>query len=118
MDKELIEQISQLRAQYHRSQDPKTAAEIKRLSNQLSSYLSNGAKPCDCGGIVHGMLRREIPVDGLKMRIYEVGCLSCSISDKPKAAWGQSPQEAVSNWNAGKYIPAKKGPTLTVIKNG
>jgi hypothetical protein len=85
------------------------SARLRTFQAELSQALSAGAEsPCtavidgaECGGAVHGMLRRPEIRDGagnLKAAaLYEVGCLSC-----PARSVASSPEAAVKEWNAGK----------------
>lgn len=98
---EIVQELARARADYHEAVQEETIAElaersgrIKELMAELSATLSRGAMDCpDCGQPPHGMLKTP----GAKMvraPVYVVGCLAC-----PRAARGNSPEQAVKRWN-------------------
>jgi hypothetical protein len=78
---------------------------VKALQAELSDFYSAGANPCpNCGLSVFGMDRGTV---------YEVGCTKCDPKPverdgktlrRSASAQGRTPQQAVENWNAGKWL--------------
>lgn len=76
---------------------------VKSLQAELSSVLSKGAVKCkDCGNAPIGM-EQQAGLSGRVVTLYEVGCSVC----RDRRAQGFSPEEAVNNWNARKFLPPK-----------
>ena len=96
---ELDTAIVGLKSEYHnlstkdgaQAEKLELSLEIKSLTEQRNNLLSNGAKACECGGLVIGMK--------IKQGVYEVGCLNCV-----RRSRGESPSEAVVRWNADDYF--------------
>jgi hypothetical protein len=107
-DKHIAEELQAAQQAYHSAatngkDGSQYAAEMKTLRAELASYITDGAEACpDCGNLPHG-IRQQAGVNRLVITYYEVGCLTC----KDHRAQGQTREEAVENWNEGKYLPAK-----------
>lgn len=106
-ENEILSAINALKSDYLSKVDLFTSAELyahnqqmKQLQAELSSLLSFGANPCPrCSSLPHGMIFRTQIVSGVKVNLYEVGCLNC----KNTSARGSSAKEAVEKWNNGEY---------------
>ena len=108
--KQINDEISKLQAKYVDLREGKKPEEewmpvsnkIKALKQELSSTISDGAKPCpNCGNLPHGMLLRPaVPIEK-RPATYEVGCLGC----RNHRAIGWSPELAVDAWNKEDYLP-------------
>jgi hypothetical protein len=81
------------------------ADKVKALRQELCDALSVGAKVCpDCGSKPIGLRHIHVVVaTNRRVFTYEVGCIKC----KNHRAQGSSVTEAVSEWNVGKYLPAR-----------
>jgi hypothetical protein len=107
---EIADEIEATRAEYQAiaGSKPETEArpllvKVKDLQAELSSVLSVGAEDCEvCGNAPLGM-RQYGSLNGRAVMFYEVGCLVC----KDRRAQGFTREEAVKNWNAESFLPAK-----------
>jgi hypothetical protein len=77
---------------------------VKDLQAKLQDHLAQGAKACkrDKDHRIIGMLKRPSFIDRDQIEqppLYEVGCSVC-----PERSRANTAKEAVSRWNAGKYI--------------
>jgi hypothetical protein len=104
-------------------------ATVRTLSNELSAYLVDGAKPCGgCGasGSVIGMLKTPPrTINGMDYpAVWEVGCISCppylveredgskllidgkasAVKRRSWSARGFSRDETVAKWNDGRHV--------------
>ncbi len=102
---------------------------VKDLRRQLGEHLAAGAEKCgNCGHDVVGMLKTIAYYDEAKgidvPPVYEVGCVICpphyveaengvpgkldgvetTVKRRSYSARATTPEQAVANWNAGKYI--------------
>lgn len=74
---------------------------VKTLQAEMSARIANGAKACEvCENSAHGM-EQQVAIKGHAATMYEVGCLTCP----DRRAQGFTPEQAVGNWNDGKFIP-------------
>jgi hypothetical protein len=126
LQKKLDEKGEAYRASTDIVEREKIATELREMQVQLQDSLSDGAKACPDGADhrVIGMLKRPAYYDGrLEMDVpaqYEVGCITCppvlvereggtDLNGKAVKRWshsarGATPEEAVKNWNAGKWV--------------
>jgi hypothetical protein len=87
-------------------------AKVKSLREDLNAILTAGANECDCGNPPIGIVRKNVEVSGVDIKIYEVGCVVCepvteSETRTSHSAIGGSIADAVKNWNNGKYLTDK-----------
>lgn len=102
--------IAALRTDKHARHDALTASaereiteRIKALNSDLAALITEGAEPCEhCGGHPHGIVQ-AVPVKGVAMPYFEVGCLVCP----DHRAQGFAPEQAVEQWNAENYLTKK-----------
>jgi hypothetical protein len=91
--------------EFTRKEERENSDKIKSLRKELSAFYSQGANACpDCGQAPIGMDRGVV---------YEVGCIGCAPKPverdgktlrRSASAQGRTPQQAVENWNAGKWL--------------
>lgn len=119
LQKKIDEKGEAYRASTDTVEREKLSTEIREMQVQLQDSLSEGANACPDGKDhrVIGMLKRPAYYDGrLEMDVpaqYEVGCIHCPPvlveRDGVKKRWshsarGATPEEAVKNWNSGKWV--------------
>lgn len=122
--KDLQKKVDALGEKYRASDSvkerEKLSMQIREATVQLQDFLASGAKPCPDGADhrIIGMLKRPAYYDGrLELDVpaqWECGCIVCDPvlverGDPKKVvrwshgAYGGTPEEAVKNWNAGKW---------------
>jgi hypothetical protein len=110
--REKLKALKAAQAEYHAKADkltpPQIAAEsikFQKMQQEISATVSEGAKDCpDCGNPPHGIFHDGTP------NPFEIGCRVCS----NHRVRGALPEDAVEDWNAGNYLPAKPPGTVTM----
>lgn len=100
---ELERELQDLRVAYHEASETETASqlakrsmEMRKIMDAINLVYTKDAKACpDCGADPIGMKRRP--------GLYEVGCSGTCVDVR---AQGETPDEAISNWN--DLTPKKK----------
>lgn len=112
-EKEIRDDIEKYRHEYRSQMNTKSHKElapfnkkVNELRKELSSTLADGAKICpkckekrkeDVKPV--GMLKSVKEIDGVEIRVYEVGCPLCDLRSR-----AQTPQAAVAKWDKDAYI--------------
>lgn len=126
LQKKIDEKGAAYRASTDTVEREKLSTELREIQVQLQDTLSEGANACPDGKDhrVIGMLKRVGYYDGrLEMDVpeqWEVGCITCppvlverengtELNGKKVRRWshsarGTTPEEAVKNWNSGKWV--------------
>lgn len=108
--REQLRNLKKAQAEYHAKahtltppQIAEEVAKFKELRSGIVSELTEGAKNCpDCGNPPHGIFHDGTP------NPFEIGCLSC----RDHRVRGTLPEDAVEDWNAGKYMPPREPGTV------
>lgn len=78
------------------------SARIKSARKAVSDHIASGANPCKCGASPIGYRKTEAYMHRGQpfAAVYSILCVGCTID-----ARGNTPEEAVKRWNAGKLTP-------------
>jgi len=105
-----LKALKAAQAEYHNKANeltsPQIAAEVARFNKlraEISQEITAGAKNCpDCGNPPHGIFHDGTP------NPFEIGCVHC----RDHRVRGALPEDAVEDWNAGKYLPPREPGTV------
>jgi hypothetical protein len=105
-----LKALKAAQAEYHKKANdltsPQIAAEVEKFNTMragISAEITDGAKNCpDCGNVPHGIFHDGTP------NPFEIGCLLC----RDHRVRGALPEDAVEDWNAGKYLPPREPGTV------
>jgi hypothetical protein len=102
-DVEILADLATAKEKHHGKPTEATAARVKELTLELTTWITAGASPCPkCGVHPHGIRQPAY---------YEIGCLTDMNPKHPKQplrAIGLSRKNAVDNWNEGEYYVKKQ----------
>lgn len=114
---EIAEKTEAARATDSISEELKLTAEIKKLHQELSDTLSDGAKACECGQKPMGILKTpffEKPNGDTIGPVYEVGCVFCPTFIVDADAKRDKEGEWKYSENARRHSISSRGPSVEV----